>query len=286
MGEKSRGLTRCAAAAVVAVLLSSAFAAEPSAKRAFESVPRQALVELKATVGKPFSSGLVFIDGKYLAPPYKVERYGTAIRISGHQVTGQIIRWDEFLKTQPGARVEQPEASEDAEAPESDETESAPEVSPYDIDSLYYDEGASAQRTRTAAAKPAARKPAPVVVFEGQFKANEKTRAMVASINKLRSDIELALRKGGSCFFGTRYSMITADRGPTDMFLESMPLVMKDNNTFAAFSSAARAKGVTYLSESVMRDLFRNRLDYIRLQDRAKAIKEERKWGAILNRVP
>ena len=50
-----------AAFAVVALAVSAAEAAE--AKRSFGTVPKQALVELKATVGKPFSSGLVFIDG-------------------------------------------------------------------------------------------------------------------------------------------------------------------------------------------------------------------------------
>jgi len=35
----------------------------------------------------------------------------------------------------------------------------------------------------------------------------------------------------------------------------------------------------------VMRDLHRNRLDYIRLQDRAKAVKEDRKWESMLNSV-
>ena len=77
-------------AAVFAALV---FAASPSAgaqtKSAFETVPHDALVQLKATVGKPFTAGLVFVNGKFIPPPYKVERYGTALRINGQQVTGQ-----------------------------------------------------------------------------------------------------------------------------------------------------------------------------------------------------
>ena len=64
------------------LVCASAFAADAPAKRGFEQVPRQALVELKATIGKPFTAGLVFIDGKFIPPPYKVERYGTAFRIN------------------------------------------------------------------------------------------------------------------------------------------------------------------------------------------------------------
>ena len=74
--------------------------AQANSKSAFATVPKQALVELRATVGKPFSSGLVFVNGKFLDPPYKIERYGTAIRINGVQVTNEIIPWTEFLKTQ------------------------------------------------------------------------------------------------------------------------------------------------------------------------------------------
>ena len=112
--------------------------------------------------------------------------------------------------------------------------------------------------------------------------ANDKTKAMVARINKERTRVETVLRKGGCFFFGTRYTPISVDRMPAEMFLSSIPGVMKSNTAFEPFSSAARAKGITFLSEAVLRDLFRNRLDYIRLVAREKAIKEEGKWGTML----
>ena len=119
-------------------------APEPAAKRgaAFATVPKQALVELKATVGKPFSAGLVFVNGKFLDPPYKVERYGTALRINGIQVTNEIIPWTEFLKTQAGARVEKvdppPAAAASAQetAPVVEESETS-DSSIDDIDDLF-----------------------------------------------------------------------------------------------------------------------------------------------------
>ena len=133
MGMNS-AVVRMAAFAAFAVVVSAAEAAE--AKRSFGTVPKQALVELKATVGKPFSSGLVFIDGKFIPPPYKVERFGTAFRINGQQVTRQVIPWDEFLKTQPGVRIEQieiaPSAPAESAAPE---TAAAEAAEPADDDS-------------------------------------------------------------------------------------------------------------------------------------------------------
>ena len=266
-------------------------APEPAARRAaFATVPKQALVELKATVGKPFSSGLVFVNGKFLDPPYKIERYGTAIRINGVQVTNEIIPWTEFLKTQAGARIEKvdppagaaPAAEEPAAAEEPEDAYSLDD----DLDDLFADD----PKPKKKAAKPAARRaakpkaapqPTTTVVLDGEFKPNDKTKAMVAKLNKERTRIENVLRNGGTCFFGLRYSPITVDRLPTDMFLSSMPSVMKSNTVFESFASAARVKGINFLSETVLRDLFRNRLDYIRLMAREKAIKEG-KWGSTL----
>jgi len=263
---------------------------------AFAKVPRQALVELKATVGKPFSSGLVFVNGKFLDPPYKVERYGTALRINGIQVTNEIIPWTEFLKTQAGVRVEKVDPPPAAAAPAPvQETASAAEETATsdsytdDIDDLFDDDP---KPKKKVAAKPAAVKrqtkaapppqPTTTVVLDGEFVPNDKTKAMVARINKERTRVETVLRKGGCYFFGTRYTPISVDRMPAEMFLSSIPGVMKSNTAFEPFSSAARAKGITFLSEAVLRDLFRNRLDYIRLVAREKAIKEEGKWGTTL----
>ena len=105
---------------------------------------------------------------------------------------------------------------------------------------------------------------------------------MVARINKARTRVETTLRNGGCYFFGARYMPFSVDRLPTEMLLSSLPDVMKTNTTFEQFSSAARSKGLTFISENVMRELFRNRLDYIRLQARAKAVKEGGKWGTTL----
>ncbi len=275
---------------ILLLSFSAVAAPEPAAKRStFATVPKQALVELKATVGKPFSAGLVFVNGKFIEPPYKVERYGTALRINGIQVTNEILPWTEFLKTQAGVRIEKvdPPPAEPAQEP-APEPEPAVDDSPIDdIDDLFSDD----PKPKKKAAKPAARRmpraaPAPqpttIVVFDGEFVPNDRTKAMVARINKVRTRVETVLRNGGSCFFGTRYAPASFDRFPTEMILSSMPAVMKANTAFDQFSSAARAKGVTFLSEPVMRDLFRNRLDYIRLQAREKAIKEESKWGSLL----
>ncbi len=276
----------------VMMLAFAAVCAAEAAERSFETVPRQALVELKATIGKPFSAGLVFINGKFIPPPYKVERYGTALRVNGRQVTNQIISWDEFLKTQPGARVERTEvpvsvdsaSAAPAPAAEQPEEDSASGWED-DFDDLFDDNPKPKKKKPARVVKkaaPSAPKVKSKVVFEGEFSHNLKTKKMLERLNKMRTSFDLALRKGGAFFFGTGYSTVRADPTPAQIFLDAIPAVMKNSESFEDFSYSARARGITFLSDDILRDLYDNRLDYIKLRDRARAVKEEHKWSTIL----
>ena len=269
----------------------AAAAKEP--KSAFERVPKAALTELKATVGKPFSAGLVFVNGQYLEPPYTVERWGTAIRINGTQVTGQVVAWNEFLKTQSGVKIVEAAApaaavpSSPAEAEEEAEDESEVDDD-CDLDDLF--EGSSVKTKAKKAAPPKAKKPVPVaapaptvtVTFDGEFVANAQTKEMVEEINRLRTKIELTLRKGGYCFFGSRHRLVTGERRVTEIILTTLPGLMKENSDRDAFLAAA-ARKLSFLPGSVQRELFAHRFDYLKLQERAKNLKGERQWGNLLS---
>ena len=69
---------------------------------AMPEIPKASVKALGRTKGGSFSSGVVFVEGKYIEPPYVVERWGNGIRINSTPVTGQIVIWNEFLKTQKG----------------------------------------------------------------------------------------------------------------------------------------------------------------------------------------
>jgi hypothetical protein len=111
---------------------------------------------------------------------------------------------------------------------------------------------------------------------------NDRSRQLVARLNKLRSEIETSLRSGGCFFFSSRHSRINVDSGAADLLLDSLPAVMKNNAGFSGFASAARAANLGYLPEQTLRDLFRNRIDYLKLQERRRVLKEERRWENLL----
>ena len=71
----------------------------------FAPNPKGAVKALKVESGKPFRSGMVFIDGKYIPPPYTVQRYGLVLRINKIPVTGPLIPWERFVKTQEGVKA-------------------------------------------------------------------------------------------------------------------------------------------------------------------------------------
>ena len=88
--------------------LAAAVAAAAVAASAMPEIPKESASALGVTRGRPFTSGVVFVDGKYVEPPYVVERWGNGIRINKTSVTGQVIPWNEFLKTQEGVKSRRP----------------------------------------------------------------------------------------------------------------------------------------------------------------------------------
>ncbi|MBR0506844.1 MAG: hypothetical protein IJJ84_15700, partial [Kiritimatiellae bacterium] len=84
----------CAAIGIAGALVLAAGAAAPQ----FEEVPAGANKALKAVKGKPIRSGMVFVNGHYVKPPYVLMRSGTALFVNhGIQITGQIVPWKAFL---------------------------------------------------------------------------------------------------------------------------------------------------------------------------------------------
>ena len=260
-----------------------------TAVMAFQPIPKASARALGVTRGKLFSKGLVFINGKYLPPPYVVERWGTGIRINSTPVTGQIVDWNEFLKTQPGVKTvtSEPESvavSESAE-PEA-EAEATSETQPVEaaaadvnsLDDLFEDdsdENDVKKKPAVARSTPKPKvvhKPAPKpratvsYVLEGDFVPNEETKALVKRINQMRTDVDRTLRSGGFLCFGDKYPNLSGDSRLLKKLLSKLPELQQQATDEADFVSSAYAANIVYLNETLLRELYKNLIDYLPLK--------------------
>lgn len=280
------------------VLIAVAFAAVSAF--AFQPIPKESAKALGVTRGKKFSAGVVFINGKYVEPPYVVERWGTGIRINSIPVTGQVVDWIEFLKTQPGVRVEK---SETAAAPEKTskpvpEPAAAPAPAPAEdvdassLDDLFDDDPKPAKSAKAATAPRAAVAAAPVAskpvrtsvtyVLSEKFRHNDDSKALLKRINANRTEIDRTLRSGGFICFGDSYSQVQGDRRTLMELLEVLPELQQRSPDVQVFCAKIREAKLVYLHEVLRRDLFRNRADYRKLRERREKLKSDQKWDQII----
>lgn len=281
----------CGLLAGLALAAFGAPKASAGAAGSFRKPPAAAVKALKATVGKPFTAGWVFVDGRYVPPPYKVERHGTVLRINGIQITGEVVPWESFIKTQEGVTVtrREPEPEEESPVPE-EPAEDEPTDEDFDIfadddemslDDLFDDEPEpkkSAAKTPAKKAKPKPKKPTVTYSFDGEFVHNDRTRAMLDKINRERTRIDKLLRGGGYICCGTRYAMLTGDEGAAKSFVTKLPDIMRKNSDRDSFANAVRAARLTFLPRALIGDLHANRYSYPQIQNRLREEAEAKKW--------
>lgn len=268
---------------------------------AFSPIPRESAKSLGATKSrKPIDDGLVFVNGRFVPPPYVVERWGTGIRVNGVQVTGQVVDWTDFLRTQDGVTLRPsaaPAPAPSAAQPPSPSPEPEPaefeEVS-CELDYLFDDEAApSRQKKKSAKPKPSRpvqkkkappkpSAPPPVPVLEGKFAMNDAAKAMLARVNAARTEIDRVLRGGGFICFGDGYSRLTGDRKSAERLMAVLPEVQQRAESAEALKDAARAAGLQYLHDAACDDLFRNRIGYRALQERRDRLARDREWKELL----
>ena len=261
---------------------------------AFQPIPKEGAKALGVTRGKPFSAGAVFINGKYIEPPYVVERWGTGIRINSIPVTGQVVDWNEFLKTQDGVKMVKKEIAPVQEAaPAAQPVQSAtpaPAADTSSLDDLFDDDPkpakpTSAPRASRPVAAPAVPRTITTYALSGAFKPNDSSKALLGRNNSSRTEIDRILRSGGFVCFGDSYSRVTGDKRTLMAMLERLPELEQRSESLDAFRAGIRSAGLIYLNEVLCEDLFRNRIDYRKLKERRERIKSDQKWSQILDEV-
>jgi len=254
-------------------------------------VPKEALKALQIAKGKPCKTGVVFMDGKYLAPPYVVKRYGTAIMINDVQVTAPLVAWEDFLKTQEGVKVtrsETPAAAPEPvveEPPEPEVEETEDEDDP--LADLFDDDPKPAKKKAAPKKKRVVRKPPKPTVtttyaMEGEFEMNDASKALVEKINRYRTDINARLMKGGFFFFGSNYARVSGEVRETKRLLEKLPAMMRSSSDGAALYAEARRNNFFYLTEAISADLFRNKYLYPQIEARARQMSEDEALNGLM----
>ena len=272
---------------------------------AFSPVPKASAKALGVTRGKSFSSGAVFVNGKFLDPPYVVERWGTGVRINKTPVTGQVVSWNEFLKTQPSVKVTKVEPKDEAPAPVAEEpaetnavVEAAEAPAPADsiakaesLDEIFDEgedkpkdegkakdegEGEKPAKDEGEEAKQKPKAKAKVVYsIDGPFVPNEASKALVTRINAARTEIDKHLRSGGFIFFGDKYARVDGDSRALQDLLSKLPEVQMNAKDVEDFCTKTRAAQLDYFNEVLRWELYRNRVDYLKLRKLREQMKEK-----------
>jgi len=254
------------------------------------SVPKEALKALQIAKGKPCKTGVVFMDGKYIAPPYVVKRYGTAIMINDVQVTAPLVAWEEFVKTQSGVQVTRTEtppatpAAVPAEEPVVEEEEAAEDDPLADL----FDDDPKPKK-KPAAKKRTVRKPKPTkptvtttYAMEGDFVMNDASKALLEKINRYRTDVNARLLKGGFVFFGSSYSRVSGESREAKRLLETLPGLMRGSADGAQLYAELRRNNFLYLTEPIANDLVKNKYLYPQIEARARQMAEEEKFNNLM----
>ena len=276
---------------------------------AFPEIPKESAKALGQTRGKPFSSGAVFVNGKYVEPPYVIIRWGTGIRIKAgqdvYQVTGQVVDWGEFLKTQDGVKVEKTEESDVAAAPvAAPALVAAPvaavaDVDESSLDDLFDDDPKPKKKSPPPVAAPVVPTPTvaavpvrPVVprvkttyTLEGAFVKNDAAKVLLNKVNAARTEIDRILRGGGFICFGDSYSRVVGDSRTLLGMLDTLPELQQHSSDVQSFIAGVRAARMVYLNEVLCADLFRNRVDYRKLKDRRVQLQKDRELKDMIKNI-
>ena len=283
MNERTGKAVRTVAFAAALVALAASVA------NAMPEIPKASAKALGVTRGRPFSSGVVFIEGKYLEPPYVIERWGNGIRINSKPVTGPIVPWSEFLKTQDGVKVTKTESTPPPAAP-APAPAANNDLDDTSLDDLFDDDPKPKAKSKPAAApsrSAASMRPRTTTSYslEGEFVSNAATKALVTRINAVRTEIDRILRNGGFICFGESYSRVSGDSRSALTLLEKLPTLQRRAEGLNDFRSRVRVAGLVYLNEVLCEELFRNRIDYRKLQERYEKLKKDAELNNMIKEI-
>ena len=246
-------------------------------------VTEAAVAELGATPGTPQMNGFVFIEGRYIAPPYAVSRKGNGIFINRIQIE-QPQPWPLSAAPGTGPAADAPpvkkaldadgdfeevgtaaEAKPAVAAAEPVAAEPAKPRSVQSIDELFEED---------APAKPAPVAAAPVVAELTPEDLKRQKEALVANLERLRKGYEQALIQNEVFFFGFRQNRVNGNYGTARTLMGVLPKALRQAQSPQDLMQRLNQGGVYFLDLRICAAVFKNKGAFPLLEDRLAKIEE------------
>ncbi len=250
-------------------------------------VPEEAVEALGITAGTQQNSGFVFIEGRYLAPPYTVSRKGNGIFINRIQVeqpfgwTAETLMSSTLVplkKTADEAKkkeLEKPSIFADAPAqevpaPATNEFVAA-EEKPVDapagntLDALF-DEGVAKVNSENKKESPGEKKAAPIILSQKQ---KDELRQ---KLDTMRQRFEVGLAQGEIFLFNYKYGRLNGTYGTAKTLFSVLPEAVRYSQSPQDLMARLNQGGVYFLDINACTDLYRNKLNFMVLSDRRRSI--------------
>ncbi|MDD4019066.1 MAG: hypothetical protein PHV28_14120 [Kiritimatiellae bacterium] len=240
-------------------------------------VPEEALAELGTTLGMPQRAGFVFIEGRYLPPPYTVTRKGNGIFINRIQIQ-QPVPWDAFNGA-PGNGTGKKAVDADGDFEKVDAPQKT--ASPGDstapqavksIDDLFADGEEKPAMPANAAPEPQA--PARTAKALGTEEVKQKKDELRANLERLRKGYEQALAQGEMFFFSQRHNRVNGNYGTARTLMGVLPKALRHAQSPQDLMARLNQGGVYFIDLGMCSALFKNKHTFPLLEERLTKIEE------------
>ena len=277
-------------------IVSGAFCCGIAVAAELPEVPAEAVAELGSTFGTPQMSGFVFIDGRYLPPPYTVTRKGNGLFINRIQFE-QPVAWSFFdaLETAGGGAAA-PKKAVDADgdfqevgkaaakpaAPASQAAAEKPKTVK-SIDDLFADDKDTSPAAKPpaadaeqplAAAPAAAKPPATAQPMAQRFPEDiKRQKAEVrANLENLRKGYEQALARGEVFFFGMKHSRLNGNYGTARTLMGVLPSALRQAQSPQDLLERLNQGDIYFVDLGICTALFKYRNAFPLLEERLQNI--------------
>lgn len=255
-------------------------------------VTEAAVAELGSLSGVPQMTGFVFIEGRYVPPPYTVSRKGNGLFINRILVE-QPVAWGLAGPAADSGQKKSVDADSDLEKEETP-VEAPNPVAPgstttvKSIDDLFSDEEVSPALV-TAAASGAEGTPEGTLPQQGRARAadkgiEKKKEAFLTSLERTRKGYELSLAQGEVFFFSRWSNRVNGNYGTARTLMGVLPKALRYAQSPQDLMMRLKQGGVYFLDLGMCSELFMNKNTFPLLEERLAKIEEAESFEAMRNK--